>query len=166
MQKNAGLSFIELTIGLIIISILLVFSTPLMLALSKKNQIEVLKNELSSALGFARTTATLQDRTLVLQPLNEVESWSKGAILFVDNNKHQMEEGTKILRQWEWKTKGLRVTWKGMRAKPYLIFSSHLRQAALSGHFTIEDGKGKLLKLTINRLGRVRTESCRPEESE
>jgi type IV fimbrial biogenesis protein FimT len=154
--KNCGLSLLELVAGLVILSILFFFCLPLGLSIYQNNHVEVIKNEISTAVHYARTSAALRGLPLILTPLSHTSDWSAGMILFVDNEKHQYTEKTELIHEWQWKHRGIRVNWQGLYSKNYLVFASDLKHAAASGHFIIQNDQGKTLKLTLNRLGRVR----------
>ncbi|MBA3536401.1 MAG: GspH/FimT family pseudopilin [Tatlockia sp.] len=156
MLKNCGLSLLELVAGLVILSILFFFCLPLGLSIYRNNQVEIIKNEISAAVQFARTTAALRGLPLILTPLPQSSDWSAGMILFVDNERHQYSEKTELIHQWQWNYQGIRINWQGLYSKNYLLFAAEQKHAAASGHFIIQHVQGKSLKITLNRLGRVR----------
>lgn len=157
MLKHCGLSLLELVAGLIILSILFFFCLPLSLSIYQNNRLEVVKNEISAAVHYARTNAALRGLPLILTPLPYTSDWSAGMILFVDNEKHQYTETTALIHEWQWQYQGVRINWQGLYAKNYLLFAADPKHAATSGHFIIQNDQKKTLKLILNRLGRVRS---------
>ncbi|CDZ79171.1 type II secretion system protein H [Legionella massiliensis] len=155
-HRKRGFSLVELLLSILLIGILLAFSTPFGLDLYRKNQLEIVKDELAALINFARATAILQGKPLVLAPLPGGLDWSKGAILFADNKTHQYSENIKPIHLWQWHHKGLQLSWQGLHSVNYLIFSADPNHSASSGHFTIQNDKGASTQLTLNRLGRVR----------
>jgi Tfp pilus assembly protein FimT len=155
--KNCGLSFFELLAGLTIISILFFLCLPLGFSIVQNNRLEVIKDEITAAVHYARNRAVLQELPLILTPLPDATDWSAGMLLFVDNKKHQYSPKATLIHQWQWKHRGIQVSWRGLHSDHYLLFPANLKHAAVDGHFIIQSNEGKILKLTINRLGRVRS---------
>ncbi|MBA2711052.1 MAG: GspH/FimT family pseudopilin [Tatlockia sp.] len=157
MLENRGFSLIELVVGLLIVSILFFFALPFSLSMMQKNQLEVVKNEIISAIHFAKTTSVLRGLPLVLAPLPQADNWSAGMLLYVDNDKHEFNEKSELIYEWHWKHPGINVSWQGLYTKNYLLFSTTLQSRALSGHFIISNKQGNRVQLIVNRLGRIRT---------
>lgn len=156
MLRNCGFSLIELIAGLLILSILFLFCLPLGLSVFQNNHLEVVKDEISAAIYYARTRAALSNLPLILTSLSESEDWSAGMRLFVDNKKHQFTEKSELIHEWRWKHQGIHVNWQGLYSDHYLILAADLRHAAASGHFVIRNEQGKSINLTLNRLGRIK----------
>lgn len=128
---------------------------PAHFALTQKNQLKVIEREISHAIHYARKMALLYGVRLALTPLTGSEDWSKGMVLFIDNEQHQYHSGDKLLHQWLWEKPGLQISWKGFLSNSYLLFSSNLKHSATSGHFDLFTAEAQHVKLTVNRLGRV-----------
>ncbi len=157
MIKHRGFSLIELLVGLVILGILFLFSLPLGLAIIQKNQLEVVKNEISSAIHYAKTASVLRGVPLVLAPLPQTNNWSAGMLLFIDNETHQFKDKSELIHEWHWKHPGIQISWQGLYTQNYLLFTPSLQTRALSGHFNIANKEGKTIKLILNRLGRIRS---------
>jgi len=153
--KNRGLGLVELLVGLMILSILFFFCMPLGQRLYQNNQLELIKDEITAVVNYAKTMAILNELPLALTPLPGARDWSAGMLLFIDNKEHQYKNKRQLIHQWQWKNQGIRVSWRGFNSTQHLIFARDLRHSALSGHFIIEGVQGKMIKLTLNRLGRM-----------
>lgn len=156
MLKYNGLGLVELLVSLVILSILFFFCLPLGQNIYKKNQLELIKDDITAIVNFAKTLAITNEFPLALTPLPGTNDWSAGMLLFVDNKEHQYKNKTQLVHQWQWKNQGIRVSWRGLNSTEHLLFARDLQHSALSGHFIIEDFRGKSITLTLNRLGRVR----------
>ncbi len=157
MCKQRGLSLLELVAGLVILSILFFLCLPFGLSFLQSNQLEVVKDELTAAVQYARTRALLEGHPLLLTPLTD--DWSLGMRLIVDNKKHHYLDKTQLIHEWRWTHQGIRVSWQGLHTNRYLVFAPDLKHSASSGHFIIQNENGKTLKLTLNRLGRIRLQN-------
>jgi prepilin-type N-terminal cleavage/methylation domain-containing protein len=153
--SQQGLSLVELLVVVIVLSLIVAFNLPLGLSFYQKNHLDFVKEELIAALTYARNRALIDGLPLVLTPLAQA-NWSAGMRLFVDNEKHRLRPETKLLHQWHWNYPGLHLSWQGLQSKRYLLFPADLNQAAANGHFIIQNAAGSRIKLTLNRLGRVR----------
>lgn len=159
MSRNAGLTLIELLFALALLSILFFMCLPSGLSLFRMNQLQVMENEITTAVRYARNMALLYDISLVLSPLPNSNDWSQGMILFEDNTNHKYQNDVRILHQWQWQHHGLQVAWNGFHSSRYLLFSSDLKHAATSGHFNIINFDSKYSKLVVNRFGRISKQS-------
>ncbi|WP_019217093.1 pilus assembly FimT family protein [Legionella tunisiensis] len=155
MNKNIGLTFIELLISITLIVLLCFLCAPAGVMLYQKNQLQVREKEIITALYYARHTAFLQGVTLALTPLPESSDWSQGMILFVDNKNHRFHSSSKLLQQWHWTQSSIKLGWHGFHSKNYLLFSSELKHMAASGHFLLQNPQSEPIKLVVNRFGRV-----------
>jgi prepilin-type N-terminal cleavage/methylation domain-containing protein len=155
LVRHYGLTLIELLVGLLILTILIWLCLPLGLAIIQRNQLQIMENEMTTAVSYARNMALLHKLPLTLTPLPNSKDWSSGMILFVDNKNHQYTEKDKLIHQWQWFHHGVQVIWQGFRSPHYLIFSSELQHAATSGHFEIKVDHAGSAKLVLNRFGRV-----------
>lgn len=162
-HKAYGFSLIELMVVFAIIMGLLVAVVPIGREFILKNRLENRVNTIRMALKYAQHQAQLKKKTLVLRELSDEGGWSKGMRLFVDmNHSHQFDKPDSLIREWHWPKGSPSINWHGFVSDHYLIFSPSVRQALLSGHFWIhlpydEDKKG--VKIIVNRLGRLKTET-------
>lgn len=155
MFKNNGLTLIEMLVSLMIISLSFALCLPLGFSVFENNKLQVLEREISTAVRYTRNMALLHHIPLILTPLPNSVDWSEGMILFVDNKNHHYTEQDKIIHQWAWLKKGIKVSWEGFYSKKYLLFASELNHSASSRHFTLQNSEGEIVKLVINRLGRI-----------
>lgn len=155
LRRVLGFTFLELLCCFLILCLLLVKGFPSSFFLVHRNQLQVLKDEISTAIRYARSQALLSEKALVLAPLPQTQDWSKGMILFIDNPDHRYQKGDPIVHQWEWKYPGLSIRWEGFQSNHYIIFSNHLRHASSNGRFMIMNKQGESKQLIINRIGRV-----------
>ncbi len=153
MIKINGLTLIELLISLALLSLLTCMSLAAGGMILHKNQLDVLENDISTAVRYARNRALLFNVPLSLSPLADSD-WSEGMVLFADNKQHRYTKKDKIFYQWRWHHPGLRVSWYGFRSNHYLLFSPELKHTALSGHFTISNGQ-QHRELVLNRYGHI-----------
>lgn len=158
-HRSPGFSFIEVLTALIIFGILSGYSLSLMPSLHRKNQLEVMANEIKQAIHFAKIEALTHAHTITLTPLSEDADWSAGMLLFVDNNIHHYTPKTTLIREWHWHSKALNVTWHGFESSHYLRFSPDLLERGANGHFVVQDNEKHQIKLVVNRLARVREET-------
>lgn len=152
MSKTQGLSLIELLICLALFSLFTCWSLNLGAPILYKNQSEKIKNDIITAVHYARNMAILYDETLILAPIMAT-NWSLGLNLFIDNKEHRYSKKDKLY-QWRWHYRGWQVYWQGFHSPHYLRFSPELKHATSSGHFAISKGSQQL-KLVVNRYGRV-----------
>ncbi|WED44644.1 GspH/FimT family protein [Legionella cardiaca] len=150
-----GFTLIELLCCLLLLSLLFFISLPISLTMLHQNQLEIMEDEICTAIRYARKMALLYDVRLALTPLAEAGDWSRGMILFVDNKKHKYQPGSQVLHQWQWHQPGLQVSWNGFQSNSYLLFSNNLKHAATSGHFNLLTAESKHVKLIVNRFGRI-----------
>ena len=158
MKTKAGFTLVELLLALAIISIVLFFCMPFTGSFYKKNQLQLLSDEIQNAILYAKTEVLLHGTPLVLAPLPGSADWSKGLVLFVDTKNHQYAEGVAIMHEWHWRDSDIKIEWHGFQSKHYLLFARDISHSAINGHFLIRDNS-KQHKLIINRLGRVRRSS-------
>ncbi|MDI9819889.1 MULTISPECIES: GspH/FimT family protein [unclassified Legionella] len=153
MRNIRGITLLELLIYLGLSGFILFMCLPSWSPFLHKNQLNLVVDELNSAIHYARNMALVSESALLLAPLPH-KDWSEGMILFVDNPKHQYESGDKLLYQWQWTHPGVQLSWKGFQSNDYLLFSNDLNHAALSGHFDIVSEFAHV-KLVVNRFGRI-----------
>lgn len=160
MLKTRAYTLIETLLCLGLISILLCFSLPHLSSLHQKNQMEVIQDDLKSAIRFAKTEALINDSNLILTPMQDTNDWSHGMLLFIDNTKHHYTQDDTLLREWHWHTPNVQVAWHGFQSSEYLLFSADASRNAMNGRFVIStnDKSKPTVKLVVNRLGRVRRE--------
>jgi type IV fimbrial biogenesis protein FimT len=154
-SKDKGFTILELLLGFSLLAIILCFSLPFTPSLYKKNQLQIITDEIKEAIRFAKMQAILTGDTLILTHLADKKNWSEGIILFVDNPKHQPSSDAKLLHEWRWPSSGVHITWRGFQSKDYLLFTPDITSSTVNGTFIISNLKQQN-KLVVNRLGRVR----------
>ena len=96
---------------------------------------------------------------MLLTPLPNSSDWSKGMVLFVDNEKHHYTSTTHVIYEWHWQFPLIQVSWKGFQSSQYLLFSIEASQNGVNGFFLIKDNLQQMAKLVVNRMGRLKVES-------
>jgi len=155
MNKSQAFSFIEALFVLIIVSVLCLCCLPASSKIQEKNKIEVVKKELKNIIQYSRTMSMIMGDNLTLNPLSEENDWSKGMILFIDNQTHRYSNLDNVIQQWQWSGETVKIVWNGFRNSNYLIFSSNLHQASASGHFTLYYHDKEVSRIRVNRFGKV-----------
>ena len=158
-RAENGLTLIELLISLSLLAIVLCFSLPLAPTLYKKNQLQLLSDELSGAIHFAKIQALVTGDVLALTRLPGTTDWSSGMMLFVDNAKHHYTPDVKLLHEWHWSFVGMDVSWHGFQSDDYLLFATDISHNTVNGYFLITTPLQPKVKLVVNRLGRIRRAS-------
>ena len=154
-----GFTLIELLIYLAIVSSLLIMSIVFGQVFFQRNQIDVVASEINNAIHYARNMAMIHGVPVALNPIDPLQDWTKGMVLFIDNKEHHYTEKDKLLYQWQWKNQGIRIAWDGFRSNEYLVLASNLNQAACSGSFHLMIGQKDVGQLIINRLGHVQIQN-------
>jgi len=157
MKTTAGVTLVELLLGLAILAVVWFFCVPFGAQQYKKNQLNLVVDELNTIIHYAKIQALLLGEPLVLTPLPASDDWSLGMILFVDNKKHQYTEGSKLIHEWRWHSDAINVKWQGFQSSHYLLFDNNLRHSAVNGYFLINNNLQQY-KVIVNRVGRTRIE--------
>jgi Tfp pilus assembly protein FimT len=110
MNKFIGFTLFESLVYLAVLTILLSFSIPLSHFFYQKNEVEVVAGDVINAILYARNIALKEGTPVTLNPFPISKDWSSGMVLFVDNSSHHYSENDKIIHQWQWRHKGVRVT--------------------------------------------------------
>jgi type IV fimbrial biogenesis protein FimT len=158
MTKSLGLTLIECLLSLFLLSMLFMSALPSVSGLLQKNQMQVLQDDLKSAIFYARSQALIRNQPILLTPLSETNDWSEGITVFVDNETHRYASDSEILFQWHWSYSDVRVTYHGFQANQALRFVPEISQNAVNGYFLIQNQYQQGIKVVINRFGRVRIE--------
>ncbi len=137
------------------VSILLCFSIPFATSLYQKNQMQVIQDEIKSAIRFAKMRALIEGKNLMLMPLSTSNDWSGGMQLRVDNRAPP-------LFVWHWSSPQIQVNWHGFQSHHILYFAVDNNRNATNGYFLIQSATQPTIKLIVNRLGRVKSEVKAP----
>lgn len=154
---SGGLTLVELLVTLSLLSIVLCCSLPLAPSLYKKNQMQMIVDNVKGAIQVAKMQALISGDTLALTPIGGAGDWSDGMLLFVDNVKHQYSSETRLLYQWHWKSVGVDLAWQGFQSRNYLLFAPDMSSNATNGYFIITNHQLQA-KLVVNRFGRVKVD--------
>jgi prepilin-type N-terminal cleavage/methylation domain-containing protein len=155
-NKIKGFTLIEIISALVILGILCACTLSFLPLLLKKNQMTVIVDDIKHAVQYAKLDALSNLRTVILTPLDEEKNWSTGMILCEDNPNHHCGPEAIRIRQWQWHSPSVRVTWRGMESTNYLRITPTLVNRIASGHFIVKENHGSEMCLVVNRLARVR----------
>lgn len=153
-MKIKGFTLIELVVTLAIISGLAALGLITSSFIVKKNERQILIDEISNAVQYAKINAVILGTTVYLVPLDDALNWSKGAILKkLDVKKNKMV----LVHQWQWHHSNWTVTWSGVNATDKIIVSSNLMKAISNGHFDLHNVYTKEdARVVLNKLGRLK----------
>lgn len=156
IKSSKGYTLLELLITLTLIACLLFVSVTAYTYLSGKNEQQVLIDEITTAVQFARIQALIQKNSVSLAPLDVSLNWSKGMVVNVWSTKTNKFEK---INQWQWNHPHWHLAWTGARFSDKVIFSNNPVSAMSNGHFTLTNVQTRQkIVLTLNRLGRIKTE--------
>ena len=151
-----GFSLIEILIVFILLAILSGLGLSFLPALLKKNQREVIADEISQAIQYAKLETLTRQRVLTLAPIADDADWSKGMRLYEDNKAHRYTKESTVIREWHWHSPGTRVTWRGFESAVYLRFTPELNPRSANGRFVLQCAGLSPITLVINRLAHVK----------
>jgi Tfp pilus assembly protein FimT len=137
----------------------LFFSIPFLSSLYQKNQLQVRQDEIKASIQFAKIQAQIRHKNLLLAPIGGKNDWSAGMRLFVDNAQHRYTPNAQVLHEWHWKASNISISWHGFQSDHYLLFAAENSKNAINGYFLIQINSELVIKLIVNRLGRVRYRS-------
>ncbi|MNR84382.1 hypothetical protein D3C72_151810 [compost metagenome] len=166
-QTSAGYTLIELMVVLAISASLLAIGIPAFYKLILSQRLTTHSNALLMAVKLARSEAIHRGRRVDLVPLDGA-NWSKGWLVFVDQNHNQRRDpGETLIYSYSIHTSELRITPRFRDSKvQYIAYNGSGRsvsntgkQLSQSGHWLLELGTDTR-KVVINFLGRPRI--CNP----
>lgn len=158
MKSEPGFSLVELLICLLLLSALAVASVSFG-HIWQRNHLQVLSSELQAALHYARNSAIMTAHSVLLVPSGKPADWSTGMLLCLDNPAHQCLDEQAVLHQWAWGKTGITVRWQGFSSPDYLVFSPQPAHARASGSFYLISQGVEQRTITLNRIGRIKTEN-------
>ena len=107
MNRQDGITLIELMIALAIAAIILAVGVPSFQSMMRSNRAATQANEFTSAINLARSEAAKRGRNTVLCPSTDQASctggtdWAAGWLLFIDNDGNAAINGTdSVYRVW------------------------------------------------------------------
>lgn len=138
----------------------LFFSMPFVSSLYQKNQLQVRQDDIKASIQFAKIQAQVRHQNLLLAPIAGNHDWSAGMRLFVDNAQHRYTAKEDVLQEWHWKkASAIFISWHGFQSDHYLLFNAENSKNVINGYFLIQINSKLVIKLIVNRLGRVRYRS-------
>ena len=140
-----------------LLSILLLISVPVTTGFFSQNKLLIRKNEIISAIKYARNKASISHNALILKSISGGGDWSQGMYLYdTRNTKESGDDGEKILHVWKWNNNSISVAWHGFNSDHYISFNPYISKLSASGHFTIRQNKtNQTEKVVLNRFGRI-----------
>ena len=151
-----GFTLLELLVSMTLAVVILSLCVSFAPSLYKKNKLRVFTDEVKGAIQYAKIQALITGEPLILTRLPGVSDWSDGAILFVDNARHQYASETNLLHEWQWTSSGVHLSWRGFQSDDYLLFTPDMSSSAVNGTFIITAPLHQKTTLVVNRLGRVK----------
>lgn len=164
MNKQVGLSLVNLLITLSILGIITSFAIPGFSALINQQKAVSTINQLIGTLQFARLSALERGKTITLCPkANNTEcgkDWSQGIIVFEDLNKNGvLEPSEQLIRVAQFIPQGARLKWVSFGSNNYLRYANDGSTINQNGSFTFCPSNNDNLYarvIIINRSGRPR----------
>lgn len=149
-MKKSGFTLIELLITLALIAILSLLSIASSTLFIRKNEQQVIVDEIRAAVQYAKLQAVNRGGEVFLSPLDQSLDWSRGVVLTEANKKE-------ILYQWQWHHPHWVLSWSGVRSSHKITFSNNPINSISNGRFQLThvDAK-KPINIVLNRLGRIR----------
>lgn len=168
-QTDAGgFSLIELMTTLAVLAVVLAIGVPGMRALVEGQQISAAANNLFAAINLARSEAIKRSTRVDLVPAGDGSDWSKGWVIFVDENGDQrpnIDERVIVTQGPVASAISIQASLSDS-SKQYLAYQGTGRTRTNANPQSPQFGSLKLIlgeqerKITINMLGRARL--CNP----
>lgn len=173
MQKHQrGVTLVELIMTLVIIGSMLTIGLPSFFEFTQRARMTSGKNELLSALNYARSNAATSGSETVLCPsVDQVHcadsmNWHQGWILFVDVNRDdKRNENETILSVGQNLSKDLAIVSSQGRKK--VVYRTDGSAMGTNLTFTFCDRRGvkSASTLVVNNGGRARQGTASPEQA-
>lgn len=150
--KLKGFTLIELLIGLSVLTLLFLITVS-SLDFIKKNEKQVIVDELVTVINYAKTHALSSGRAMYLKPLDKQGNWIHGVQISFNTDLTDDE----LIYQWGWHHPRWILHWQGLNENNAIRFSYEAISAISNGHFTLEqiDTREQTV-ITLNRLGRIK----------
>ena len=155
MPRENGFTLIELICTLVVLSLLALIGMATCTDLIRRNDQQVLFDDLNTAISYAKMQAIHLNKPLYLFPLKQDANWAKGIMLKQLNQHTQKFE---LIHQWQWHHSQWLVSWSGANGGDFMIVAHNPSRAMSNGSFDLYNiGSKTHLYLKINRLGRTRS---------
>lgn len=154
-QQPSGFSSLECVMVLLILGVLLGVGWPLFNTRNPWQQSQWLATQLTTAIHYARMEAVTRGELLQLIP--DVHD-TQMRLKLVRHEK--TKQSSQILHEWDWDTAPCEVQWYGFQ-KQGVLFSPDVYHVAANGYFLIHHGTKKMIKLVVNRWGKVHLEEIK-----
>lgn len=149
-MKLNGFTLLEALITLAILSVLTLICFSSGSFLIHKNEGQIIRDEIETAIQYAKIQAISLGRPVALSPLDKEQNWSKGMKLTLENNKD-------ILYQWQWHHPLWNIMWSGAHSANKITISNSAVTAISNGKFALSNSYSRQnITIILNRLGRVR----------
>lgn len=156
-----GFSLIELMTAIAVLMLLSALAMGLNHAFYSRNELQTLKDELTTAVHYARAQSMVSGKKLSLENLAGTDDWSSGMVLY----ELKKDGGKRLLHTWQWHHPHWQVHWSGFSSKRAIPFSPHPHLAAMNGQFRLSNERTQQqMVILVNRLGRLRTCEQSPKE--
>ncbi|HRD68570.1 MAG TPA: prepilin-type N-terminal cleavage/methylation domain-containing protein [Legionella sp.] len=147
---NKGFTLIELLLSLTIAIFLILSTTNSLSGLLVRNEQQILIDEISQAVNYAKLQSVVLGHKVILSPINN--NWSAGMNLYDINIPKRV-----LIYHWEWDHPSLRVDWSGVNQDKTIIFSNNPLDGISNGTFRIINIQTKKqTQIVLNRLGRIK----------
>lgn len=169
-RRRAGLTLIELLIGLVLAAILLGVAAPAFQQSLQRLRLQAAVNDLLAALDLTRSQAIAHGGKVLMAPLDAAGTdWRSGWAVFIDSNGNRRPDaGEPLLFRHDPLRDDIRVTsrFTSGNAPTYVAYNAAGRTCSAASSLTARWGTlslkqgDKARNIIINMLGRVRV--CDP----
>lgn len=164
--RQKGLTLIETTLCVAILSLLAAISLPTMRDFINSMHVRTAVSSVSTDFQLARTAAITKNGVSVACPVSSGRCtssgvWSNGWIVFMDANRNQQfDQGDEMLIQHGALRPTLRLT--SSRGRTELRYLTDGRSAGSNMTLNLCDSSYLRARIIINNVGRVRSERVNP----
>lgn len=160
MNRQRGVSIIELLAGIIVLALCSAIALPSLSEWLARNRQTYAVNQMLGALNYSREVAIFKRKVIVLcggaAACNGSERWSDRVVIFQDNNANGLTEaGESVLRHIQL-PEGYEWRWASFRKLHYAAFEQDSSTRAANGTLTLCHQGLARHQIVINLLGRIR----------
>jgi len=130
LRRHAGFTLIELMITLSIIGILFSAVLPSFRELTHSSRATLASRDIMTTLNYARGEAVAYQQDVVICPIDPtknkcIRDWTQVLSVFKDDNSNQvLDEGEKVLQQFDFINNDALLMWRSFGNKPYLRYAA------------------------------------------